>query len=181
MPFFISSGSAKDKSWCERYPDKSSAVILTMAKKEWFSEWENEKCTNRNIEYKELKEKLGRRMLNEGLFKYYPKTKGTVLHYEVATPLSNQFYLGTQYGEGYGLNSSEERFNEMGLDLKPETPIKNLYLTGQDICTFGFAGALMGGVLTTHSILGYGSLLDIITNRNLINDIIKHENKYKNK
>ena len=181
MPFFISSGSAKDKSWCERYPDKSSAVILTMAKKEWFLEWENEKCTNRNIEYKELKEKLGRRMLNEGLFKYYPKTKGTVLHYEVATPLSNQFYLGTQYGEGYGLNSSEERFNEMGLDLKPETPIKNLYLTGQDICTFGFAGALMGGVLTTHSILGYGSLLDIITNRNLINDIIKHENKYKNK
>jgi len=33
----------------------------------------------------------------------------------------------------------------------------------------------MGGVLTAHSILGYGTLLDLLTNRNLINDIIKYE------
>jgi all-trans-retinol 13,14-reductase len=39
----------------------------------------------------------------------------------------------------------------------------------------GFTGALMGGVLTAHSILGYGTLLDLLTDRNLINDIIKYE------
>ena len=30
----------------------------------------------------------------------------------------------------------------------------------------------MGGVITAHSILGYGTILDIITNKNLINDLI---------
>ena len=33
-------------------------------------------------------------MLNEGLYKYYPKTKGYVSHYNIGTPLTNQFYLG---------------------------------------------------------------------------------------
>ena len=99
---------------------------------------------------------------------------GKVEHYEMGTPLTNQFYLGCLEGEGYGLDSNAYRYSK-GLDLKPETEIKNLYLTGQDVCTLGFTGALMGGVLTAHSILGYGTLLDLLTNRNLINDIIKYE------
>ena len=38
----------------------------------------------------------------------------------------------------------------------------------------------MGGILTAHSILGYGTLLDLLTNRNLLNDIIKfEEQEYK--
>ena len=61
--------------------------------------------------------------------------------------------------------------------MRPETPIKNLYLTGQDICTLGFTGALMGGILTAHSILGYGSLMDLLSGRNLITDLIKLEKK----
>ena len=117
---------------------------------------------------------MAQRMLNEGLFKYYPKTIGKVEHYEIGTPLTNQFYLGCLEGEGYGLNANTYRFSQ-GHDLKPETEIKNLYLTGQDVCTLGFTGALMGGVLTAQSILGYGTLLDLLTNRNLINDIIKYE------
>ncbi len=47
--------------------------------------------------------------------------------------------------------------------LKPTTPIKNLYLTGQDIVTVGIGGALMSGVLTASSIL----------RSNLINEIVK--------
>ena len=47
----------------------------------------------------------------------------------------------------------------------------NLFLSGQDICTLGFTGALMGGVLTAHSVLGYGNIVDLLTNRNLISDL----------
>ena len=176
MPLFIACTCAKDSDWTNRYPNKSSAIVLTMAKKEWFEQWEGEDCMKRNLDYKDLKEKMAQRMLNEGLYKYYPKTKGNVDHYEMGTPLTNQFYLGALNGEGYGLESNSYRFSN-GHDLKPMTSINNFYLTGQDVCTLGFTGALMGGVLTAHSILGYGTILDLLTDRNLINDIIKIEKK----
>jgi len=35
---------------------------------------------------------------------------------------------------------------------KPRTPIKNFYLTGQDIVTAGVGGALFSGVLTSMAI-----------------------------
>ena len=172
MPIFISSSSAKDSSWNIRYPNKSSIILLTPAKKEYFNRWENEKCTNRNLDYKDLKELLANKMLSI-LYKYYPKTKGKVFNYTVGTPLTNQHYLGYINGEGYGLESTSKRYS--CFDLKPETNIKNLYLTGQDICTLGFTGALMGGLLTAHSILGYGTLIDILIDRNLIKDILRME------
>jgi hypothetical protein len=33
-------------------------------------------------------------------------------------------------------------------ELRPKTPIKNFYMTGQDIVTVGIGGALMSGVIT---------------------------------
>ena len=172
IPLFIACTCAKDDTWTQRYPNKSSCIILTLGKKEWFKEWEDEECMKRNIEYKELKEKIAKRMIEEGMYKYYPKTKGKITSYEVGTPLSNQFYLNAPNGEGYGLEANSYRFSDGHL-LKPKTYVEGLYLTGQDVCTLGFTGALMGGVLTAHSILGYGTLLDLITNRNLITDIEK--------
>ena len=59
----------------------------------------------------------------------------------------------------------------VAFNLKPKTPIQNLYLTGQDVCSIGFTGALMSGLLTTYSILGYGTLWDIITGRDLFKDL----------
>jgi all-trans-retinol 13,14-reductase len=38
--------------------------------------------------------------------------------------------------------------------LKPRTPIKNFYLTGQDIVTAGVGGALFSGVITASTITG---------------------------
>ena len=39
------------------------------------------------------------------------------------------------------------------------------------LIALGFTGAMIGGVLTASSVLGYGTLMDIFTNRNLINDL----------
>ena len=38
----------------------------------------------------------------------------------------------------------------------------------------------MGGLLTAHSILGYGTLMDLISERNLVNDLINLKKKKKN-
>ena len=36
--------------------------------------------------------------------------------------------------------------------------------------------AIMGGVLTAHSVLNYGTILDILSGRNLINDLYHLKN-----
>ena len=38
--------------------------------------------------------------------------------------------------------------------IYPRTPIKGLYLTGQDIVTAGIGGALFSGFITTTAITG---------------------------
>lgn len=178
IPLFIACSCAKDDSWSERFPGKSNAIILTLGKKEWFDQWENDRCMHRGKNYNDIKEIFAERMFEEGLYKYYPKTRGKVTHYDVGTPLTTQFYIGAYSGEAYGLDSTPYRYSK-AMDLRPETQINNLYLTGQDICTLGFTGALMGGLLTAHSILGYGNILDIVTGRNLVNDLINLEKKLK--
>ena len=170
IPLFIACSCAKDESWNERYPGKSNAIVLTMAKKEWFNDWEDQRCMHRGEDYDNFKEKFAKRMFEEGLFKYYPLTRDKVEHYDIGTPLSIQHYINSYSGEAYGLDSTPYRYTK-AYDLCPETKIKNLYLSGQDICTLGFTGALMGGVLTAHSILGYGTLFDVLIGKNLIKDL----------
>ena len=74
-----------------------------------------------------------------------------------------------------------ESFNRLteSIDIRPTTNIKGLYLTGQDICTLGVTGAMMGGVLTANVIAGYGNYLDILMGNNIINDL--HQVAFLNK
>ena len=54
------------------------------------------------------------------------------------------------------------------IDLRPTTNIRGLYLTGQDICSFGVTGAMMAGVLTANVIAGYDNIIDIIIGNNIV-------------
>ena len=66
-------------------------------------------------------------------------------------------------GEIYGLEHTPARFRERA--LKPRTGLKGFYLTGQDVCTAGIAGALFGGTIAASAILGK-NLLGEISRRN---------------
>lgn len=86
------------------------------------------------------------------------------VYFDVGTPLSNKYYLGFEHGEMYGLDHTQQRFlPEAAINLRPKTDIPGLYLTGQDIATVGFSGALMGGLFCASDIL----------HRNLYNDLQK--------
>jgi all-trans-retinol 13,14-reductase len=171
IPMFIGFPCSKDSTWNDRFPGKSNAVILTMAKFEEFEQWLDERPGKRAPEYQQLKKQYAERILEEGLYHYYPKTKGKITYCEVGSPLTFNHYIGSQRGECYGLNSKPIRFQHDDW-LIPQTHIKGLYLTGQDITTLGVTGAMMAGVLTAHSVLGYGSVSDLISGRNLIEDIM---------
>lgn len=118
---------------------------------ETFAKWEGSRWMKRGDEYDALKEKISQRLLS-ALYKHIPQTKGKVDHYELSSPLTTQNFVNYDKGEIYGLDHTPKRFRQKF--LQPRTPIKNLYLTGQDIVTAGVGGALFSGVLTTSAVTG---------------------------
>ena len=148
---YISFPSAKDPDFTNRYPDRSTIDIITLVPFETFAEWEGSSWMKRGDDYKELKEKLAQRLLAE-LYKQQPQLEGAVEYYELSTPLTTQHFINYEKGEIYGLDATPERFRQKF--LKPRTPIKNFYLTGQDIVTCGVAAALFSGVLTATAMTG---------------------------
>ena len=148
---YISFPSAKDPDWNNRYPGKSTIDIITLVPYELFTKWEGTRWMKRGEEYENLKENLSQRLLDV-LYQYMPQTKGKVVHYELSSPLTTKHFVNYDEGEIYGLDHTPNRFRQDF--LQPRTPIKNLYLTGQDVVTAGVAAALFSGFITTSAMLG---------------------------
>ena len=169
IPLFIGFSCMKDPEWDSKYPGYSNCVILTLAKTEWFEEWKDTISNKRDESYNNYKDQIGDRMIKE-LKRLFPQLEDKIESYNMATPLTTKFYIGSSNGESYGMDINSYRFLK-GWDLKPRTPIKNLYLTGQDICTLGFTGAMMSGVLTANVMMGYDNPIDIVLGNNIIRDL----------
>ncbi len=156
---YISFPSAKDPDFTNRYPDRSTIDIITLVPFETFAKWEGSRWMKRGDDYKELKEKIAGRLFAE-LYKQLPQLEGCVEYYELSTPLTTQHFINYEKGEIYGLDHPPERFRQKF--LKPRTPIKNFYLTGQDIVTCGVAAALFSGVLTATAMTGVNVLKKVM-------------------
>jgi len=148
---YISFPSAKDPDFQNRHPGKATVEVVSMAPYEWFTEWEDTAWQKRGDDYEELKARLSARLL-EILVREEPQLAGRIAYHELSTPLSTRHFGGYDRGEIYGLEHTPERFKTTG--LRPKTPVPGLWLTGQDVCTAGIAGALFGGVLCASAILG---------------------------
>ena len=79
-----------------------------------------------------------------------PQVKGKVLWYECGTPISDSNFLQSYHGGSYGTRCNTEYFNPNNSNwiMRADTPIKNLYLAGQDAWTPAVAGAMYGGLLS---------------------------------
>lgn len=148
---YVSFPSAKDPEWKEHYPGKSTVQVITMAPYEWFEKWSGSTWKQRGEDYEALKEMFAQRML-KALYKQMPQLEDALDFYELATPLSTEWFHLYDRGEIYGLDHDPDRFNQDW--LHPKSPVKNLYMTGQDVVTAGIGGALMGGLLTTGAMVG---------------------------
>ena len=162
MPLiYISFPSAKDPSWSERYPNKSTVEIVTTCNAELFERWKGSTWNKRGEDYEALKQRLMDRMLNV-LFEKMPQLKEHLDYVELSTPLSTQWFQWNDGGEILGLDHTVQRFEQSW--IHPKTKIKNFYLTGSDVVTAGVGGALMGGVMSTAAMLGMkgGSVMELI-------------------
>ncbi|MEO1435875.1 MAG: NAD(P)/FAD-dependent oxidoreductase [Bacteroidota bacterium] len=155
---YVSFPSAKDPDWSNRYPGRSTIDIISIMPYELFEQWEGTAWKKRGESYEALKEKMAQRLL-ETLFEQEPHLRDAIDCYELSTPITTKHFVNYANGEIYGLDHDPSRFQHKF--LRPHTPIKNLYLTGQDIVTAGIGGALFAGVITASA----------ITRKNMIRDI----------
>ncbi len=146
---YISFPASKDPTWSERYPGKSTIDIITVMPFDLFKEWEDTRWKKRGESYEAMKEKFAQRLL-EVLYEKEPQVRGKVDHYELSSPVTTKHFMNYDRGELYGIDHDPERYQQRF--LQPKTPIKNFYLTGQDIVSAGVAGALFAGFLTASTI-----------------------------
>jgi all-trans-retinol 13,14-reductase len=147
--YFISFSSAKDPTYASRNPGKQVALVIGPGTFEAVAEFQEKRVKHRGVEYTTLKKQWEQSFMNV-LLKQFPILQDRIDYVEFGTALSNDFYLGTYRGAVYGLAHTPERFMQQW--LCPKTPIDNLFLTGQDVCSCGVGGALVGGYLCSYEI-----------------------------
>ncbi len=156
---YISFPSAKDPTWPVVHPNRSTIQVIAPCPFEWVEKWKDLQWSNRGDDYLNFKA-LWQEALLEKLYKAVPQIKNFVDHCEVSTPLSTRHFSNYQNGEIYGLEHTPERLKAKW--LRAHTPLKNFYLTGQDIVMVGVGGALFSGVITSVAILAKNVMKPIL-------------------
>uniref|UniRef100_A0A8C6UMI1 All-trans-retinol 13,14-reductase n=1 Tax=Neogobius melanostomus TaxID=47308 RepID=A0A8C6UMI1_9GOBI len=168
---FVASPSAKDPIWQERNPGKSTVSLVSFASYEWFEEWKDAKVTNRSPEYKELKRAFIDGILDVVMDVFPNITRDKIEYVDAGTPITNTHYIGAPKGEIYGADHGIARFSpELNATIRPQTPLKNLYLTGKGLVSdillrrvlVWFAGALAGALTCGSVVLKRNLHLDAV-------------------
>ena len=160
---YISFPAAKDPSWSDRYPGRSTIEIITLLPFDLVKQWEGTQWMKRGKDYNQLKAEMSDRLL-EVLFQQLPNLRGKIDHSELSTPLTTQNFVNYKKGEIYGIDHTPERFKQNFLEAR--TPIKNFYLTGQDIVSAGIGGAMFSGVVTASAMQAKNLVKKIYKNKN---------------
>lgn len=146
MLTYISFPSAKDPAWAAKHPNRATIQVIAPCPYAWVEAWQDKPWMKRGEDYLQFKAQW-RDALLEKLYTVVPQIREHVDHCEVSTPLSTSHFSGHKHGEIYGLEHTPER---MQVDwLRAHTPVKGLFLTGQDIIMVGVGGALFSGVVTS--------------------------------
>jgi all-trans-retinol 13,14-reductase len=156
---YVSFPSAKDPEFQRQYPGRSTVEVITMVPYAAFAGWAETKWKRRGEEYDALKARLTARLLAE-LELQAPSVAGNIACAELSTPVTTRHFMNYSSGEIYGLAATPERYQLR--ELGARTPIRGLYLTGQDATSLGVVGALFGGVVSASAALGK-NLMGVVT------------------
>jgi|GEM_PF-2514379 len=147
--------SIKSRKGAGIHGDMTTCQMLCMAEHRWFEQYSDLPTRKRGAEYKALKREWGDRFV-EVLLRFYPQLEGRIELVDVSTPLSIEHYLSADHGGAVGLDQSPQRFTDWRVAdlLDARTPIKGLWLTGQDTVTCGQPIVQAAGLISALRILG---------------------------
>lgn len=156
---FTTFPSAKDPSWDETHPNKATIEMYAYTNFEHFKCWAGTPWMKRGADYEQLKDTIKARLLTE-LERFVPGVTQAIDIAEVSTPLTYETFTKRQFGGFMGVESTPEKFSKTW--LRAPSPIKGLYLSGQDVTADGIIGALMGGLICASSVTGKDLLSEVI-------------------
>jgi all-trans-retinol 13,14-reductase len=146
---YVSFASLRDPAHDPGPDRKYAGEVLAWTDWSTVERWAGRPPTERGDEYTDFKARA-----EESLFKafrsYFPRLAELVVFRELATPLTTEVITGHAKGAFYGLEVTPKRMLSDALRMK--TPVKGLYLSGQDVVSPGVPGALWGGLLCAASI-----------------------------
>jgi all-trans-retinol 13,14-reductase len=149
-PAYISFPSAKDPDFERRCPGRATIEVATLLPWARFAAWQDTRWHKRGADYDAAKQALTGQLLDV-LHTHVPQARGRVEVAELSTPLSTRHFAAHPQGEIYGVAHTPARFRHPL--LRPQTPVRGLFLAGADVATCGVGGALMGGALCASAIL----------------------------
>jgi len=146
-PLMVTFPTLKNRSW--PHEDRHSCQVLCMANWSWFAKYESDPVGKRSDEYMHYKQRWTDRIMTT-MYRHFPQFEGAIDHVDTSSPLSIAYYLNAPGGSATGLEQSPRRYTDpailAALDIR--TPIRGLYMTGQDTAMCGVAMAQISGVLT---------------------------------
>ncbi len=144
---FISCTTLKDPS---SFDGKHHSIeAITYLDYKIFEKFKNEK-EPRSQEYLQLKKLLTEKMIKT-LEKVVPNIRKSIVHKELGTPITNEYYINSTRGSVYG---TEKKLTQIGpFAYKAKSEIENLYLCGASTVSHGVAGAGYSGLQTAGEIL----------------------------
>src|SRR5439155_4117643 len=147
MAAYLMSPTARDHSSKERYPNKSSVMILVEANEAWLDRSKTDPAFRAELEHRFREE--GLRLIAQ----HYPQTRGKtpqVAH--VQFPMCCN--LRAWNGCSYGIEASADRFMAHTHWLRPKTKVEGLFMCGQDAFMPGVGGVLLGARFAYAAITG---------------------------
>ncbi|MDR0560898.1 MAG: NAD(P)-binding protein [Prevotellaceae bacterium] len=119
--------------------------ILTPMYFEEVARWSNTAVGRRGDDYKAFKQTQAEKCIAIAE-KHIAGLRQSIEHIYASTPLTYRDYTGTRNGSAYGIQKDFD--NLLYTMLAPQTPVQNLFLTGQNLNLHGITGVSITAITT---------------------------------
>ena len=146
---FVSFASVKDPDHEPGASQKHAGEMVAWADWSTVEKWADLDPGARGDDYRSFKARVEETMFAQ-FETYFPELAELVVFRNLSTPLTTAAITGHHRGAFYGLEVTPERV--MTRALQARTPVRGLFLSGQDVVSPGIPGALWGGFLAAASV-----------------------------
>jgi phytoene desaturase len=116
-----------------------------------FEKWAGERSGEHSADYEALKEELSWKLFRF-LEKRVPGLMDHIVFWDLATPLTNEYYINATRGNLYGIDKTRTQVGPGAFSVR--SPIDGLYLVGASTTGHGVAGVTGSGLNAAKQILG---------------------------